>query len=100
MLKDLVQLCCVKAFPVKQKLIFQLYSTSFHLSVNHWKKFGLSSRYFTVGCYLYALVDLIARCKKVIPSRSSGDTPLHKVCRTGRYVCYSWEKMMSAYCEL
>lgn len=30
--------------------------------------------------------DVIARCKKISTARSSGDTPLHKVCRTGKYV--------------
>ncbi len=29
---------------------------------------------------------MIARCKKIATARNSGDTPLHKVCRTGKYV--------------
>lgn len=37
-----------------------------------------------VVCHLIA--DVIARCKKIATARSSGDTPLHKVCRTGKYV--------------
>lgn len=29
--------------------------------------------------------ELVARCKKITTAKSSGDTPLHKVCRTGKY---------------
>lgn len=33
-------------------------------------------------------IDIALRCKRISSQRScSGDTPLHKVCRTGKYVC-------------
>lgn len=32
------------------------------------------------------VLDLIARVKKISTARSSGDTPLHKCSRTGKFV--------------
>ena len=33
------------------------------------------------------IIDMALRCKRIASVRSSsGDTPLHKVCRTGKYV--------------
>ena len=33
--------------------------------------------------------ELIARVKKIVTAWSSGDTPLHKCCRTGKYVSHT-----------
>ena len=34
------------------------------------------------------IIDIALRCKRISSQRScSGDTPLHKVGRTGKYVC-------------
>ena len=36
-------------------------------------------------------LDIVLRCKRISSQRScSGDTPLHKVCRTGKYVCQKY----------
>lgn len=35
---------------------------------------------------MYIIIELIARCKRISTARSSGDTPMHKVCRSGKIV--------------
>ena len=42
--------------------------------------------YNSICVYCGCGSDLIARVKKISTARSSGDTPLHKCCRTGKYV--------------
>ena len=51
--------------------------------------------------YLHAYTDIAIRCKRVSSVRScSGDTPLHKVCRTGKYVCYAFYVLLQGISSL
>ena len=42
-----------------------------------------------------SVTDLIARVKKISTARSSGDTPLHKCSRTGKYVSNSLQTVLT-----
>ena len=46
-----------------------------------------SNLYLQIHCLQSSpCAELIARCKRITSVKSSGDTPLHKVCRNGRLV--------------